>query len=67
MLVLLEQSVSPIRESKPTHKRLITFRDSNEQSIWDQEWHLWQLPLWRSCVEPYGGKPASDLDHQESK
>jgi hypothetical protein len=40
MLELLEQSVSPIRESKPTHKRLVTFRDSNEQSIWAQEWRL---------------------------
>lgn len=40
MLELLELSVSPIRESKPTRKRLITFRDSNEQSIWVQEWRL---------------------------
>jgi hypothetical protein len=37
---LLEQSVWPIRASKPTHKRLVTFRDSNEQSNWAQEWHL---------------------------
>ena len=40
MLERLEQSVSPIWESKPTHKRLVTFRDSNEQSIGAQEWHL---------------------------
>ena len=38
---LLEQSVSPIRESKPTYKRLVTFRDLSEQSIWAQEWHLY--------------------------
>jgi len=29
MLKLLEQSVSPIRESKSTHKRLVTFRVAN--------------------------------------
>ena len=40
MLERLEQLVSPIRELKPTRKRLVTFHDSNEQSIWAQEWHL---------------------------
>src|SRR5688572_9047782 len=52
MLELLEQSVSPIRKLKPTHKRLVSFRVSNEQSIGAQEWHLCVDPPLHYCHTP---------------